>query len=1102
MPDHGRPMGTHALSRKDKVVRDRVQVSVARVVLIGLLIALTPLSYALAQTTACGVPGQMVSELDGWTRIRAPQFPTSPQKIVDYAVDPIAPERIFVTNGTSLARSTDEGCTWTEVLAMPPAGSNNVGTLSVSSIVISPAAHDTVLVVLREQLAGTTVMTRVVRSTDGGTTFFESEGLIPGSPVKLVVPESEPSRAYIATVPAAGTTAASTLLFVSHDAGASFELIPPIWAADRRPLPAFLDLAVDPLEPQQLWAAARNGLWRSDDSGEKWTPVQTIQLSNSMRMVDVFHEPGLPARIWAFGSAFNTDISYRSDDGGQTWSEIPALVGLDSIANGTGRDEVLAVSRSGNSSWAMSFEPSGPGWTPLKRESLPMRDVQADRSSTPSFYVGSDDLIWRSPRFVPTGGGGGLSPSPGQSGGPTFSPPPPPPSPSPPTGGNGCVRDAANAGSPPQADPPVLTPSEVELKLEVGESTTVPYELLLPPRATPVDLFFLMDASGSMDPALCGAANGSTEIATALLRAGVDAWFGVGSYQDWQGSCYSYRRDRNIAPLGPSFSSALRNITTCGGTEPQAESLYQSATGEGNVGIAAGQGATYRAGSLPIVVHIADEPLNTVPPPAHTLDEAITALAERGILQVGLSLAGGNNDGAAYPWMARVADGTGALATGPVDCDGDGDPEIYSRGDALVCPIPSSGGTNMAEAMAKAITDMVLAVRDDAPVILSPLGGGDVVAAVDPGLYPSVNLKQANDLSFGVTFSCGPEDAGRTVPVSLGAQVRDEIVATTAAVVQCGKTPVLALDVKKTNDADGDGVYNQSELAPSEGVDVPFRAEITNKGDTPLVLTNAIDEFSGTRIDVCTELLGMTIEPSETVECDFKLASYAPAPDMALENTMTVIGAQPMHPDRVALGLGLATVLTPRMPPPEAPPPPPLPPPPPPIGGFEVYNIPDLPPELPPTFELPSAPVANAQPNPVTNPQTTAQTTANPVTNVQTNGQTNQVTNVQNNPQTNSQSQNQMQTQTQVQAQAGLAAQRQVQPQAAMAAAFDSATRPDYGYAMSERRDPLGPARTTAALGGGGLLLAYGCLHLASRRQAAAARSETNMRNSSRRGER
>ena len=78
----------------------------------------------------------------------------------------------------------------------------------------------------------------------------------------------------------------------------------------------------------------------------------------------------------------------------------------------------------------------------------------------------------------------------------------------------------------------------------------------------------------------------------------------------------------------------------------------------------------------------------------------------------------------------------------------------------------------------------------------------------------------------------------------------------------------IAIDVVKVNDADGDGTYNDAEVAPTAGADVPFRATITNTGPVALVLTSLTDVYPGTpQFPVCDNLIGTTLAVGASVTC-------------------------------------------------------------------------------------------------------------------------------------------------------------------------------------------------------------------------------------------
>lgn len=495
-------------------------------------------------------------------------------------------------------------------------------------------------------------------------------------------------------------------------------------------------------------------------------------------IIDLYRSGG-SLRIWALGPSF----SRRSNDGGLSWSGGAAVPSLDSAATGIGIDHVFALAPFGGGGAAYGFV--WPGWLLLREFPEAAYQAEVSRGAEVTFYARSKSRLWRLvPRSGPSGG---------------FTSPSQPLTPSPGSDTDGCVGTT----SPPQTtlkeQLPDLAPSMLEVTLEPGERRAVPYEIS-PGTPSPVDLFFVIDASLSMHQAICGAANSVGEIAQRMVGEGIDAHFGVATYQDHpnhpQKLCYSYRRHRDVSPLDDSFATPLNAITTCGGWEPQMTSLVQAATGSGNLPwIPPGQQASFRyeEGAMPIIVHISDEPLDLpgdppkTPPVHNTIEQAIEALRARGIRQVGISIQHGTSPALASPWLRRVARETDAVAVSSIDCDGDGIVDI-EIGKALVCVPPPASVVGVP--MADAITDMVMAIRDDAPVGLEEVNSTGVVASIDPPVHEAVNLKEHPRVPFKVVYRCLPKQAGETFAVQLKANVRGEVADTAEATVHCLDAPV------------------------------------------------------------------------------------------------------------------------------------------------------------------------------------------------------------------------------------------------------------------------------------------------------------------------
>ena len=106
--------------------------------------------------------------------------------------------------------------------------------------------------------------------------------------------------------------------------------------------------------------------------------------------------------------------------------------------------------------------------------------------------------------------------------------------------------------------------------------------------------------------------------------------------------------------------------------------------------------------------------------------------------------------------------------------------------------------------------------------------------------------------------------------------------------------PSLAILVDAVNDADGDGIFSDSESAPEPGVDVSFKAAITNIGSTNFEIAGVSHSYAAptgpAQAEVCAELVGIMLAPGETLACSFPVSGYAPARGESLVNTVMAAG--------------------------------------------------------------------------------------------------------------------------------------------------------------------------------------------------------------------
>ena len=143
----------------------------------------------------------------------------------------------------------------------------------------------------------------------------------------------------------------------------------------------------------------------------------------------------------------------------------------------------------------------------------------------------------------------------------------------------------------------------------------------------------------------------------------------------------------------------------------------------------------------------------------------------------------------------------------------------------------------------------------------------------------------------------------------------------------------VAVRITKDNDANGDGIFSNSEEAKKDGLDVPFLLVIQNTGESEFTITSLTDSFEQTVIDLlvakCASLDGVTHAPGETVTCTYTLNNYSPPPGTSIENVAevcvedTIDGSETDcddDPSRVRSAVVLGRTVTPTPPPTTTPP--------------------------------------------------------------------------------------------------------------------------------------------------------------------------------------
>ena len=180
------------------------------------------------------------------------------------------------------------------------------------------------------------------------------------------------------TVPhVAGLVLICAVLLASS--GASLAATPGVWT-DNGPYGGVVSgFAFDPSSPSTVYAATRNGVFKSTDSGANWSAASTDLTTLWVNAVAV--DPANGAVIYA---ATNNQL-FRSSDGGASWASVsvPGLAGFTSVAFGPGTSPKVYVA----SSSGVDQSADGSTWTPLSVPGGQPYGVVTDPSNALHLFV-------------------------------------------------------------------------------------------------------------------------------------------------------------------------------------------------------------------------------------------------------------------------------------------------------------------------------------------------------------------------------------------------------------------------------------------------------------------------------------------------------------------------------------------------------------------------------------------------------------------------------------------------------------------------------------------------------------------------------------------
>lgn len=307
-----------------------------------------------------------------------------------------------------------------------------------------------------------------------------------------------------------------------------------------------------------------------------------------------------------------------------------------------------------------------------------------------------------------------------------------------------------------------------------------------------IDLFILVDTSGSFTDDLPIFKAQAPNIITSIQSMNPNVRFGLGRFDDYpippfgDAGDVAYTRLVDLTFDTAEVIDEIRDLETNSGAdnpESQLVALFQASTGDGQdlsgegfpaASIPPGQNASFRDGVTKLFLlwtddsfHLQDDP-GDIPYPGPTFVEVVEAIeALDPPMVIGISSGGGG-----LADLQAIASATGALAPeGGVDCDANGSIDVEA-GDPIVCEIASSGEgiasaiVSVVQAAVAAATPMAVCTdvttptdRGECSAFVSvdagssdPDGGPVTLTQSPPGPYPvgtsAVTLKVTDDTNL------------------------------------------------------------------------------------------------------------------------------------------------------------------------------------------------------------------------------------------------------------------------------------------------------------------------------------------------------------------
>jgi hypothetical protein len=345
-----------------------------------------------------------------------------------------------------------------------------------------------------------------------------------------------------------------------------------------------------------------------------------------------------------------------------------------------------------------------------------------------------------------------------------------------------------------------LSLTEQTVRAPAGGSVDVEALLKLGTRPYPVDVFFVLDNSESMSELIESLSDSIDDAAATVTEAKVDMQAGVAWYNQF-GPYDMYELTRQLSYVDCTFRSAFPDPLKSSAIEPTLFALNEAVMGtglsEGQIQIPPGQHARFRDYGLSLVMHATDEAIREDVPYSPSFDQVAQRYVSREILHIGIQGINTADPGhqvthppaAAREDLVRMSTATNAVAPKPIDCNGDGVPDLLPN-DALVC-VFDAGLASQVFSVGDIVASLVEALRPESRIDIRVVDAAGTDARITQGGTKSHDLAvQETELPGTVTITCPADAQGSVHPVAVGGFVDGAPVVEQQRVnVTCGELP-------------------------------------------------------------------------------------------------------------------------------------------------------------------------------------------------------------------------------------------------------------------------------------------------------------------------